>query len=388
MLQGGGGPAPPPQQATPAPERLRTGPGASRARPDEGDGRARSGRYRGHVDRRVQVDGRAIRAAEARALWRQHEIRLRTRGDGSGPVLLLGGSRGVSRHRVLQRLDAPLRRARRLRAGLCRGPRSRPSRAEPDGHHGQVRCAGAAHRRARPQRAFGAPRTAGRLLRRRLGPFRAARATCSSRATSTKACAPPPRSATTGSRDRPRARWCPSRSPTARPSSAPVGSRSASRPATCAAAIRSRHADPRLRTPGARRALQCEFCPEHGCRHDVICERMRAATHWSAIGSLALGDARACRPGQTPAAAPAPAAVTVPKPDCGAKPEHPGKLAPEAASRQWRTDANRLSRVLQEIRDGPARARAATAGCREYGDRRVQRRGQGNAGRRRRRASK
>ena len=49
-----------------------------------------------------------------------------------GPVLLLGRSRGVSRHRVLQRLDAPLRRARRFRAGLRGRPRSRPSRAEPD----------------------------------------------------------------------------------------------------------------------------------------------------------------------------------------------------------------------------------------------------------------
>ena len=32
--------------------------------------------------------------------------------------------------------------------------------------------------------------------------------------------------------------------------------------------------------------------------------------------------------------------MTAPKPDCGAKPEHPGRLATEAASRQWRTDAN------------------------------------------------
>ena len=44
--------------------------------------------------------------------------------------------------------------------------------------------------------------------------------------------------------------------------------------------------------------------------------------------------------GQTPVAPAAPAdPVVVPKPDCGAKPEHPGRLASDTRQRQWRKDA-------------------------------------------------
>ena len=42
--------------------------------------------------------------------------------------------------------------------------------------------------------------------------------------------------------------------------------------------------------------------------------------------------------GQTPA--PQAALADLPKLDCGAKPEHPGKLASENAQRQWRKQAS------------------------------------------------
>jgi len=45
--------------------------------------------------------------------------------------------------------------------------------------------------------------------------------------------------------------------------------------------------------------------------------------------------------GQTPAAPAAVAdPVVLPKPDCGAKPEHPGRLGSDARQRQWRKEAN------------------------------------------------
>jgi hypothetical protein len=44
---------------------------------------------------------------------------------------------------------------------------------------------------------------------------------------------------------------------------------------------------------------------------------------------------------QTPApAASAVPAVVLPKPECGTKPDHPGKLASDAQKRQWRKEAN------------------------------------------------
>ena len=68
----------------------------------------------------------------------------------------------------------------------------------------------------------------------------------------------------------------------------------------------------------------------------------RALSLWLAValaGALLAHPVRA----QTPAA---PAAVAVadpvvlPKPDCGAKPEHPGRGASDTRQRQWRTEAN------------------------------------------------
>ena len=43
---------------------------------------------------------------------------------------------------------------------------------------------------------------------------------------------------------------------------------------------------------------------------------------------------------QAPAAAPAPAPVVLAKPECGTKPDHPGKLGSDNQKRQWRKDAN------------------------------------------------
>ena len=66
----------------------------------------------------------------------------------------------------------------------------------------------------------------------------------------------------------------------------------------------------------------------------------RALSLWLAV---ALAGALLAPPvlGQTPVAPAAPAdPVVVPKPDCGAKPEHPGRGASETRQRQWRTEAN------------------------------------------------
>jgi hypothetical protein len=57
--------------------------------------------------------------------------------------------------------------------------------------------------------------------------------------------------------------------------------------------------------------------------------------------ALALALAAQSASGQTPAAPAAPAdPVVLPKPDCGAKPEHPGRLGSDARQRQWSKDAN------------------------------------------------
>ena len=53
---------------------------------------------------------------------------------------------------------------------------------------------------------------------------------------------------------------------------------------------------------------------------------------------LALGMLSLPTQAQTPPPTPAPAAP--PKPDCGAKPEHPGRLGSDTQQRQWRKDAN------------------------------------------------
>ena len=69
----------------------------------------------------------------------------------------------------------------------------------------------------------------------------------------------------------------------------------------------------------------------------------RALSLWPAV---ALAGALLVQPvhGQAPAVPAAPAApaapVVLPKPDCGDKPEHPGRLGSEARQKQWRKEAN------------------------------------------------
>ncbi len=65
----------------------------------------------------------------------------------------------------------------------------------------------------------------------------------------------------------------------------------------------------------------------------------RRALAASSVLALALGLFGSIAAAQTPAASATPA-VVLPKLDCGAKPEHPGKLASDNQKRQWRKDAN------------------------------------------------
>ena len=86
----------------------------------------------------------------------------------------------------------------------------------------------------------GAARAAGRLPRRRVGALRPERRCASWRpGTSRRPSGRPRPSATTPCSARPRATWCPTRSPTAPPRSAPAGSSWASRRATSPRATRS-----------------------------------------------------------------------------------------------------------------------------------------------------
>ena len=56
-----------------------------------------------------------------------------------------------------------------------------------------------------------------------------------------------------------------------------------------------------------------------------------------AAALVAAGLASGAATGQSPAAHPT---VALPKHECGAKPEHPGRDASETKQRQWRKDAN------------------------------------------------
>ena len=134
-----------------------------------------------------------------------------------------------------RQIETPLPRLRRRQwpassHRLCDRARGRSSRAEPARHSAAVQQL----QQQRPQQGGsqphpGAGRTAGRLLRRRVGqPRGKKKPTCSSRATSMLRCRPPPRSATTRCRSARRAAWCRIASPTARRNSASAGSSSAS----------------------------------------------------------------------------------------------------------------------------------------------------------------
>ena len=111
-------------------------------------------------------------------------VRLRLRRRRT--VLLPGRSQGLPRPVVLPRARSAVRRARRLRAGLCDRPRGRSSRADAARHLGTRPPGALARLGSRGERAVGADGVAGRLLRRRLGPSRQRSATASTRATSRK----------------------------------------------------------------------------------------------------------------------------------------------------------------------------------------------------------
>ena len=103
------------------------------------------------------------------------------------------------------------------------------------------------------------------------------------------------------------------------------------------------------------------------------------------VAAAALASAMLALPatGQTP---PPPATpLDLPKLECGAKPEHPGKMASENMQRQWRKAGVHLPRVLQDLRFEHACARAALHRSGQRGDRPVQHGGQGDTGRRGRR---
>ena len=117
---------------------------------------------------RSSARARAIERAQVGALPRGRVHRLRERQLRRRSVLLPRRPARLPRPVLLRRHGAPARRARRLRLGLRDRARGGPPRAEPDRH--EPRGAPAPERESRRgQRPVGAPRAAGRLLRRRLG---------------------------------------------------------------------------------------------------------------------------------------------------------------------------------------------------------------------------
>ena len=170
--------------------------------------RTRARQHRSAVEGHFPKEGQTYRRAAAGDVLGHDALGLRRGAERHGAVLLPERSRGLSRHRVLQRSRAALPRLQRqglqVFARLCDRPRGRPSRAEP-ARHPAARCSSAAAglgpRRSQPH--AGAGRAAGRLLRRRLGQSaRRSSDRSSSRATSTRRCKPLRRSATTCCRRR------------------------------------------------------------------------------------------------------------------------------------------------------------------------------------------
>ena len=190
-----------------------------------------------HVGPRVHPPRPGVRAGQARALHRRGPLRLRRGGRRGRALLLPRGPEGLHRPGLLQRPEEPVRGAGRLRPGLRAGPRDRPPRPAPPGHHrAGPRAAGPARSR---QRAVGAPRAAGRLPGRASGRTPPTSGGCSRKATSRRPWGPPPRWATTASRSRPAAASRPRAGPTARPASARAGSGAGSSRARCRTATRS-----------------------------------------------------------------------------------------------------------------------------------------------------
>ena len=172
-------------------------------------------------------------------LHRRGPDRLRQRDLRRRPVLLPGRPAGLPGRRVLPGPRSALPRAGRLRAGLRRRARDRPSRPERhrDLRPGRPRQArGPAARRTSCRSAPSCRRTAWPAS----GATRPTSAACSRAAISRRVSPPRRRSATTASSPRRRVRSTPRRGRTDPPSSAPNGSAAGSIQVTPRAATPSR----------------------------------------------------------------------------------------------------------------------------------------------------
>ena len=136
---------------------------------DDAAGRA-DGRFRGRGGRRhaghlAAASGQPLRTHTRRPVPRRDAVRAAVPAEARPVRSTAPAITGVSRSELLQRAVAALRRARRFRPGLRGGARVRASRAEPPRHERPR----AWRQHGREQRV-GRARTAGRLLRRHLGP--------------------------------------------------------------------------------------------------------------------------------------------------------------------------------------------------------------------------
>ena len=117
----------------------------------------------GDIQRTWSSKTRHVSADDGRPLPRLDSIGVRPVELGDRTVLLSGRSQGLSRSRLLRRSPSEARRAWRFRAGVRARARGRPSRAESH-RHARERAV-----QRQRERALGARRAAGRLLRRRVG---------------------------------------------------------------------------------------------------------------------------------------------------------------------------------------------------------------------------
>ena len=217
-------------------------PSASRER-GGGLREGRRGQHRRRLGRSAAAGGPTLRAAQARVVHGRRAVCVWGRRRRRGAVLLPPGLAGVPGPGVLRRARPPVRRARRLRAGVRRRARGGAPRAEPArGLASASRASARGCRRRRGTACRSRPssrRTAWRASGRSTP---TAPASSWSPGTSRKGCAPPARSATTGCSARHAVGSSPSLSPTARPSSGCAGSRPACRRAGSPIATRSRPA--------------------------------------------------------------------------------------------------------------------------------------------------
>ena len=110
-----------------------------------------AGRHRGHLEDHLPAERQAVRGADAGAVLRCGRLGLRLRTIRDRPLLLPGRPQALCRPLLLRRAGAALRCARRLRPGLRRGARGRPSRADAARRH-RSRCSPPASRSAATRR--------------------------------------------------------------------------------------------------------------------------------------------------------------------------------------------------------------------------------------------